>query len=73
MIEEIKRVTNLRRNYPHLQAITLSTDIAKFFEDYLDFAESVENKSEFIEAWIIDVKERTLNGIDLNFDAIQDR
>lgn len=65
--KDIERIVGLRKKHPHVKAITLSTEVYQFFEDYYNEPE------DFIQAWIAVLRNRDLNGIDLYFGNFAER
>lgn len=63
------KVSALRKKFPKLKAISISTDVMKFFGDYV----SSNSAREFILGWIFQLRKFNIDGIDLNFGDIQEK
>lgn len=72
-VEDIQRVTSLRKKFPHLKGITLSTEIVRFFEEYMVYTDGTHEISDFFRDWISFLRNHNLNGMDLNWLRFDER
>lgn len=70
--KDIQNITSLRKKYPKL-VITLSTNVVKLFESYLDHMNKATEAGKFFSTWILYLRTNSLDGIDLNWNNIEKR
>lgn len=72
-IKDTKKMNILRKKYSHLKAISLSVDFIKFYDEYIGHADDIIAVGKYFEDWVLDLKTRNLDGLDLNYFDVEER